>query len=893
MEFKLSLKSLINIRLKGICVLAAMTVVFSCSTEKNKFFNRSYHNTTARFNGYFNAGEVIKEALIDFHAANKDDYTKILPVFIIPDEASSKSLYAPMDKAILKTGNVIKKHSMPNPEKKANKKEEWCKWIDNNWMIMGQGYFYKRDFNEARTRFEYVFKQYQAEPIKYEAWLWEAKTFMELGDYVNAQTYLDKLQEKFEEQTDKAKIAAKKKKDAAKKAKNKGSKTKVPDLNPDMNPKMYDDIQMTWADFYLRKKEYTKAEERLKKAILICKDKRQKARLHFILGQLYQAKGDRSGANLQYYKVDKLNPEYEMEFYSRIFRALNYDGGSSATLKRQLLKMAKDEKNKDYFDQIYYALAEIELRENNEPEGIAYLKKSVKFSTTNNRQKGLSYKRLGDLYYSKKKFIHAKTYYDSTMANLPQEFENYAQVKEKAESLKDLVVNLLVIQTEDSLTKLRTMPRAELEKYLDKVIADKKAEEERKRQEQENALAKEPVVSPTTNTGSWYFYNPTTMASGFAAFKKLWGVRKLEDNWRRSDKSSTVDFEEDTSGTANSNNSANADDPLKEREAMLVKILLSEKELAASRAKLIDALYMAGTIYNDRLREEKLAVECFERIVKEYSESKQALPAHFQLYVINKETETGPHAAYILNNHPESEYAKIIRNPNYKKDEANAKIIDQRKYEEVFIKYKQKEYENTLVACNDVIKNDPKNSMLPKYYYLRALTYGEMDKRAEFETALSETAAKYPKEEVGKAASELLDLLRKDNSKHNAEIGKSTYIYESDIEHFFVMIFTSKMGSVNDAKAKLSNFHSASFSLDGLKITNTFLNSDDQLVMVKRFDNAKKAMEYYEAFKRTDMLKGLNDKADYFVITNKNYASLYIEKNVADYIKFFQENYFK
>ncbi|HYG50051.1 MAG TPA: tetratricopeptide repeat protein [Flavobacteriales bacterium] len=888
------MKSLVNIRFGSFCALVFLLGTFSCSTEKNKFFNRSFHNTTAKYNGYFNANEVIREALIDFHMQNKDDYTKILPVFIIPDDGKSKSLYAPMDKAIGKTGVVIKKHSMPNPEKHPNKKEEWCKWIDNNWMVMGIGYFYKRDFPEARTRFEYVFKQYQAEPIKYEAWLWEAKTFLELGDFVNAQSYLDKLQEKFEEQTDKQKIAAKKAKEAKakkSKSKSKGKKNAQPNLNPDMDPKMYDDIQQTWVDFYLRKKEWTKAEEHLKKAIAITKSKKQKARLYFILGQICQQKGDRSAANLMYYRVDKLNPEYEMEFYSRIFRALNYEGGSSSALKRQLLKMARDDKNKDYLDQIYYALAEIEFKENDDPDAIGYLKKSVYYSTNNNRQKGLSYKRMGDYYYEHKKFINAKMYYDSTMANLPQEYEGYTKVKEKSESLKDLVTNLLVIQNEDSLQRMRNMPLADLEKYVEKVILAEDAEKERKRQAEENAAAKDPQNTIATTGGNgWYFYNPTIMAQGFSAFKKAWGPRKLEDNWRRSDKSSSGEFSEDTTNSSTVPESA---DLRKRIDDRIAKLSRSERDLDAAKGRLIEALYNAGSIYNERLREEKLAVECFNRLIRDYEESKNGLPAHFQLYVINKEDQTGPHATWILAKHPESEYAKIIKNPNYKKDEALARENDLKKYEETFYSYKRKDYENVLVACNDVISKDPKNSMLPKYYYLRAMTYGEMQKMPEFESALSETASKYPKEEVGIAAAEWLNRVRNKVSLENAAMGRSTYIFEDDVEHFFVLVFTGKMGSVNDAKAKISNFNSSDFGMDNLKITNTFLNTDDQIILVKGFANSKKAMDYYDAFRQTDMVKGLNDKADFFVITNKNYASFYVEKVVADYVKFFQENYLK
>jgi tetratricopeptide (TPR) repeat protein len=899
LEFKQGSKPLIIMRFKAILIFVMLIGFFSCSTEKNKFFNRSYHNTTARYNGYFNAGELIKESLQDFHIQNKDDYTKILPVFIIPDEERSKSLFAPMDKAIMKTSTVIRKHSMPNPEKKANKNEEWCKWIDNNWMVMGMSYFYKRDFLEARTRFEYVFKQYQAESIKYDAWLWEAKTFMELGDFVNAQTYLDKLQDKFEEQTDKIKIAEKKKKDAkAKSSRSKSkskSKSKTPNLNPDMSSKLYDDIHLTWADFYLRKKDYAKAELKLVKSLEYCKNKKQRARIHFILGQLYQIKGDRSRANMEYALVDKLNPEYEMEFYSRIFRALNYDGGNSAGLKRQLLKMAKDDKNKDYLDQIYYALAEIELQENNEPDGVAYLKKSVKFSTTNNRQKGLSFKRLGDLYYGKKKFINAKTYYDSTMSNLPTTYEKYAEVKEKAESLKDLVVNLLVIQREDSLQRLGAMPEKELEKFVDDLIAKQDAEAERKRQKELNDADKAPVLNVATAGGSsWYFYNPTTMTQGYNEFKKIWGPRKLEDNWRRSDKSTSIEFIEE-SDSSDIDEPVSKDDALKRRNDIIKKIPKTEKELNESRMNLVNALYKAGYIYHERLIEEALAIECFERVTSKFNTHEKALPSHFQLYIIqtnkNNTTKSDIHKDHILTNYPDSEYARIIRNPNYKKEEAYAKKADERKYEEAFTNYKQKMYENALTACNDVIDKEPKNSMLPRYYYLRALTYGELKRFEEFETALSETSSKFPKEEVGIAAAELLNKVRNRNSIVNASEGKSTYIFEPETEHFFVLVFTSNLGSVNDAKAKISNFNSADFSLDGLKITNNFLNTDDQVILVKRFDNMTKALNYYDAFMLTDMLKGLNDKATFFVITNKNYASLYVEKKVAEYKKFFDENY--
>lgn len=870
-----------------------MLVFFSCSTEKNKFVNRTFHNTTARFNGYFNANELIKESLIDFHIANKDDYSKILPVFIIPTEETSKSLYAPMDKAIQKTSMVIKKHSMPNPEKRTNKNEEWCKWIDNNWLVMGKAYYYKREFSDAKTRFEYVFKNYQADPIKYEAFLWQAKTYLEMGDNVNTVVYLEKLQDKMESQTDKAKVAAKKKEEAKKKKSK--SKYKTTNLDPDMDPALYADITMTWADFYLRKKDYTKAEDKIKKSILLVKNKKERARLHFILGQLYQLKGDLGSANVQYARVDKLNPEYEMEFYSRIFRALNYEGGNSAALKRQLLKMAKDEKNIDYLDQIYYALGEIELKEKNEPSGIGYLKKSVQVSTKNARQKGLSYKRLGDIYYDKKKFIRSKSYYDSTMLNLPKEYEQYAAVKEKSESLKDLVTHLIVIEREDSLMRLVNMPDKELDKYLDNIIAKQEEEEERKKQIELNLADKAPDNQGTaTSSTAWYFYNQPMMSKGVVDFKKLYGTRKLEDDWRRTDKSSSGDIEENPDETKVETKDKN--DPLAKREALKKKLPMSDREKQASDKALNTALFKAGSIYKERLNENALSAECFERLIKKFPETENALPSHFSLYLIyqtSNATKSDEHKNYILTNHPESEYAKIIKNPNFKKEESLTREAEEKRYEEAYNTYRRKNFETAIRACNEVIEKEPNNHFLSRYYYLKALAYGEMQQYDNFEKALSETATKFPKDEIGIAASDMLNLLRNRNSILNASSGKSTYIYEDQVEHFFVLVFTSSMGSVNDAKAKISNFNSASFSLVELKITNNFLNTDDQVVLVKKFENKEKAMNYYIAFKNTDMLKGLSDKADYFVITNKNYASFYVEKNVEAYKKFFNDNYLK
>jgi tetratricopeptide (TPR) repeat protein len=482
------------------------------------------------------------------------------------------------------------------------------------------------------------------------------------------------------------------------------------------------------------------------------------------------------------------------------------------------------------------------------------------------------------------------------MAHLPKEYEFYDQVREKSEGLKDLVTNLLIIQEQDSLQRLGRMTETELDKYLSNIVQKEDEEEERRKREAENKESQLPtnLQAPGTGSSAWVFYNPTTLAQGNAEFKKIWGTRKLEDDWRRSDRTVLGDFTESSeSGIVDSLEKAQRNKD-KRVDKYKKTVPRTDKDLVASNEKLVKALYNAGAIYDDRLKEEKLAIECFERVVKDFPQSPNDLPAHYQLHVIYAPIDGAKsemHKQYILEHYPDSDEAKILKNPNYKQEEAQREKGDEIKYAGVYELYRKRQYEDALLACNNVIEQEPANSMLSHYYYLRALTYGEMKQLDNFEKALSETALRYPKEEVGTAATDMLNYLRKKVSTDNAAAGRSTYIFEDNVEHFFVLVFKAGMGSVNDAKAKISNFDMATFSLAELKITNNFLNTDDQVILVKKFENEKKAMDYYIAFKQTDMVGDLNKKADYFVITNKNYASFYVEKKVEDYKKFFEENY--
>ncbi len=493
-------------------ILLAVVLIAGCSTEKNSPVNRTYHNVTARYNGYFNAKESIKEGVTKLEESHNEDYNQILPIKIYGDESASRSVYPQMDRAIEKCSNVINNHSM------YIKKVEYCAWVDDSYFLIGKASFFKKDFERAEEMLVYVANEYKDDPVHFDAMLWLAKSYIEAGDFSKARGYFNKCEQ--DEEFPEKKLA---------------------------------ELKAVKADFYLKQKKYPEAAKELKNAISYTRKRKDKVRLTFILAQVYNANGDSRNAIRYYDAVLKLNPEYEMEFYANIHSALAYEGGNSGPVKTKLLDMTKDEKYDEFYDQIYFALAELELKENKRKKGIEYLELSYQTSMSNTEQKAKSFNRLADLYFADKSYVLAQAYYDSTVATIDKGKEGYGEILERRNSLTRLVKDILVVEKEDSLQTLAGLPKKEQEAIVDDIIRKIIEEEEQKKAEEEaNALQAQNTPANTRinqgNSAEWYFYNPSTVSFGKSEFKKKWGTRKLEDNWRRKDKSSSSSGFDDNYG---------------------------------------------------------------------------------------------------------------------------------------------------------------------------------------------------------------------------------------------------------------------------------------------------------------------------------------------------------
>jgi len=884
--------------LASILFIGAIALI-SCSTEKDAWLNRSYHNTTAKYNGFFNAGEIIKEAMTNYSEARVENYNVIIPVYEYADEIGSKSLYAPMDTAAAKCETVIGRHSMPSLKKGQFRKTEWCRWIDDNWMVIGQSKFYKRDFEKALKRFIYIERQYSKKPIKYTSMLWQAKTYIELGEYEEAEDILKKLVEREKELTQL--LEEKKEEEKKQKAKSKsrskskkGNKITKEDKNPPPFPKnFHQKIAPIYADLFLRQKKHSKAVEKLEKAIELEKKRQFKTRLIFILAQVQQELGSPQASRL-YEQVVKLNPKYEMAFQAKIKQALAYSGGSNKSIKAQLLKMVKDDKNAEYLDQIYFALADMTLREGDRPKGIEYLELSVLASSSNNDQKSKSFLRLGKLYYADKNYIKAQRYYDSTMTVLPKEHEEFALIELQNISLTELVNQLEIVNNSDSISKLCALSEKDLIAKIEDLIQNKKDDDTRI-EEENNSMATVPFGGNATGVsgGKFWVWDNNLRGKGFNDFKTAWGSRKLEDNWRRLNKNSISVGEENTD---------REDGAVKDEYTIefYTKDLPcgDDEKLLASENEMMDALYEIGTIYRVKLDDPTAAKETFTNLVGRFLPKQKAVSGLYQLYLLEIGEQKIKYKNTILNDFPDSEYAKLILNPNYKQAEQLAREKDKAGYTATYEQYTLKQFTSVINNCNAIITTDSTNTFICNYYYLKAQSISQknsgLDTLGNLEGALSDVVEHCEGHEVYPVAKAALDKIRKTNSIEDAKEGKGTYIFDPNLKHFFVIIIPNESGKTKDAKMKLSNFNSTSFSKSKLKTTSTFLNADTQLVLVKEFKNKKAAHDYYLAFKvNKKQVKSLNTTYQYFSITNKNFASLMIEKSLEDYQAFFKKNYSK
>lgn len=866
--------------------------IASCSTQSKNIISRSYHTVTARYNAYFNGKESLKAGVTSLEKSYVNDYDKVIPLFIYTTPATVSSISSNADVSIKKTSKMINKHSM------MIKGKEYNSWIDENYMLLGKAQFYKMDYKSAIQTFEYVakmsknekekdpkdekkrFKRYKlyvkkalkSNSHKWDAYLWLTRSYIENKQYDKAQTVLDLLE--FDEHF----------------------------------PKRFQGTESAlYADYYIKQNNYSPALVNLEEAISNTKKKAARARILFATAQIYTELGNNPKAVEKYTQLLKLNLPYEMEFTARINRALLSEGGA---IKKELQKMLKDQKNKEYNDQIYYALANIDQKEGNIPQAIQKYKLSSSSSTINKKQKAKSCIRLADIYYMQPEYELAYAYYDTSLSLIKTDHADYEKISERKNNLTDLVKNLNIIATEDSLQKLAHMDEGQREKFVDGLV----------KQEMQKAIdkLKEASASATTNATSsatntnpnapaaWYFYNPDMVSYGKTQFAKIWNGRILEDNWRRSNKSSNSSFDENPDEAITSADDSTSLlvggqlDPQaaeKLKEKWMQNIPVSSDQLKQSDDKIIEAYYNVGTIYKEQFGDYKRSIEALETLIKKYPDNKYLLPSYYQLYrtylLVNDDVNANKYKNIILSQYADSEYAKVILDPEYYKQKMAELNRMNLLYDETFTAYKNGNYElaynsalNGLAKVNDSL-------LVPKFAYIKALSIGHLKPLEEFKSALNEVIGLYPKDKVANEAKTMLKYLS------NPELILASKNYDSNIQgdHYYILVVPNNYVNIKKLVDDMKAYNTAKFGADSLsdslQVSNTFLNPETQIITIKNFSGKEAALNYYNLIKVQDDLFAIiqPNKFDQFIITTGNYQMLMAKKEINTYRDFFNSNY--
>lgn len=887
---------------KTIYGLFAALLIFcglsSCSVEKNTSLSRNFHNLVSHYNIYFNGNESYKRGIEKANTSIKNDFNHILYLFLYEDEGVNSSVSGDMKRAIDKATKVITLHSIAakpkvkegnqSPRDKAfYNKNEYNKWVDDSYMLMGKAYMYQGEYFLATETFKHVMVTFPDEEIRYLAMIWLSRAYLMIKDSREAERILLAL-------ADEASL-------------------------PDAYLREY---YSTRAHFYLMDGEYARAAEQLEMALKQRGlSKEEKIRFTYVLAQLYEESGQNSLALDSYKGVTRLRPAYEMEFNARVSMAEVFESGKadSEDLKKLLRKMLKDSKNVEYLDQIYFALGNIAMEEGNREEAIEYYQLSVSSSMRNQYQKGFSSLTLAEIYYETPDYILSAAYYDSAVSFLDSNYPGYNGLAALSASLGDLVYNVSTYEMEDSVQMLAALPEEQRLAIIDGLIEEVKLEEERAREAEQQAMQdqafNQSMLYGSNQTtmggqsqigGQWYFYNLNAKSFGQPEFRMKWGERILEDNWRRSNKRSLSQLSEEEGSEADSLAGAEGTVVLdnKTREYYLINIPLTDSAMEMSNKRLEEALFNMGVIYKEDLLDYRESLSSFKKLIDRFPETEHGPSVYYYLYELNNSlqnpTEAQLFASRLSARYPESHYAKLLNNPNYLQElqEEEMKVV--RSYEEIYGYYQQKNYIEVIEGADRALELYADDPLIPKFQYIRAMALGALNGKEAMKIALDSLIAQHPSSEEGLQAREIVDYMYVEfpeikEADQTAEAEKIYASMDSTQEHYFLLAVQSSQ-NVNQVSFDLLNHNLDHYNQYDLSIEQMEMNDSYNVLIVQLFNNAEGASRYMEDIRRNrdNILQGLN-QSQYrmMIISLDNFGTLTERKELTPYYLFFENRYLK
>ena len=900
------------------------------STHKNTAKNRFWQSFTAKYNTYYNGKLAFNDGALEKEKGNKDNYTETLPLFTVGNKQSRQLGKGNFDRSVEKMEKTIKLHSIKaKPEwrksrRKTEKDREWLSRKEYNpflwkaWLMMGKAQFQKGEFEEAAATFSYMSRLYQTQPaINSMARAWLANCYTEMNWLYDAEDVMRNM-----------------------------TRDSIP-------YQAAADWNLTYANYYIRNAEFEKAIPYLKKVIKKEKRKTQKAREWFLMGQMESALGHRDLAYKAYQKVVRQSPPYELEFNARIAQTEVMAKGNAKTMIARLKRMARSDNNKDYLDQVYYAIGNIYLMQQDTLRAIAAYEEGNEKATRSGIEKGVLLLKLGDLYWTREKYNDAQRCYGEAIGLLDKERKDYEELSRRSKVLDELVPYTDAVYLQDSLQVLAKLPEKERLEAIDRVIeALKKKEKEEadkaREAEVENALQKQgaignrnqpiqpnqPNQNPANKDGQWYFYNQIAVNQGKQTFQKQWGKRENADNWRRSNQ--TVVNLEDSSmspegdmaemasdsiaadnpaDTAAENEEAEADtlanDP-HNREYYLAQIPFTEEQVAASNLIIMDGLYNSGVIFKDKLDNLRLSEKQLQRLTMQYPDYEQTDLAWYHLFLLYSRMGLHDKAqsclARLQSDYPESEWTILLSDPYFEENQRFGEHIEDSVYAATYDAFKQDKH--SVIAANVKLSEErfPLGENRPKFIFIHGLSLLNQGDAKGCVNELKTVVEKYPQSEVTEMAGMIIKGVqegrqlyggkfdlddiwnRRDLTLEEDSTAVDTLSAERNVPFQFILVYQPDSLNENQLLYEMAKFNFSNFLVRNFDLNIERLQGFSRLA-ISGFLNFDEALQYARQLYAAEGMAETLRPCRSLVISDINLALIGTRYSYKDYDEFYEKTF--
>lgn len=747
-----------------------MVVLTGCSSKKNTAGLRWRQAFHTRYNVYFNGSQAFVEGSLEKENGNQDNFTELIPLYVVGNKDSRSLGQSNFETAIVKSEKAIKLHSIkkkPQWTKQRRKTAKDVEWLNRReynpflwkaWLLLGKSQFQMGNFDEAAATFSYMSRLYQTQPaINGISRAWLAKSYVELGWLYDAEDVITKMQ------------------------------------RDSMHYRAVADWDYTYADYYIHAGKYEDAIPYLRRVIKHEKRRKLRARQWYLLGQLYGAVGNKQMAYKAYKKVCRLNPPYNLAFNSHIAQTEVVAENAPMKMIRRLRRMANNDNNKDFLDQVYYAMGNIYLSQSDTIQAIKSYEIGREKSMRNGVERGVLLIKLGDLYWNKENYVFAQRCYGEAIGLLDQDRKDYEEISRRSKILDELVPYISAVNLQDSLQLLAKMDSVERNAAIDRVIDEllKKEKEEKiarqiaesEMQSQQSAIQQQQFSSSATEGSVWYFYNSIAVNQGKTSFRLLWGNRENADDWQRANKTvvkfnfEDEDDELDEMEILNEGNNTtefhiDKEDSLQNnphnREYYLTQIPFTVEQLTASNAIIQDALFRSGVIFKDKLHNLRRSEMHLLRLTGQYPDYQKTDEVYYHLFLLYSRLGEHVHASTYIDSlkqrFPQSKYAILLSDPYFAENQKFGVHLEDSLYASTYNAFKQDRFNE--VEANTKLSTDrfPLGENRPKFLLICGLSklhYGDVNSCMDM---LGEIVEKYPQSDVAEIAGMIIKGVREGRS---------------------------------------------------------------------------------------------------------------------------------